>query len=81
MAAIPPALSVLHYVLLPYTGRVGLLGLGTAAWLMAALVLMARADQSARRMAQLHRRFPHGFHTACQSGGVGGTSPALRHKR
>ena len=54
MAAIPPVLSVLHYVLLPYAGRVGLLGLGTAAWLMAALVLMARADQAARRMADLH---------------------------
>jgi len=53
MAAIPAVLSILHYVLLPYTGRVGLLGMGTAAWLMAALVLMARADQAARRTADL----------------------------
>ena len=44
MAAIPPVLSILHYVLLPYGGRIGLLGFGTAAWLMAAMVLIARAD-------------------------------------
>ena len=58
MAAIPAILSVLHYVLLPYAGRVGLLGLGTAAWLMAALVLMARVDQASRRMADLHDASP-----------------------
>ena len=46
MAGIPPALSVSHYAMLPLTGRIGLLGMGTAAWLMAALVLMARADRS-----------------------------------
>lgn len=46
MAAIPPVLSILHYVLLPYGGRVGLLGFGTAAWLMAAMVLIARADRA-----------------------------------
>lgn len=44
LAAGPPVLSVLHYVLLPYAGRVGLLGLGTAAWLMATMVVMARTD-------------------------------------
>jgi hypothetical protein len=44
MAAIPPVLSVLHYIVLPYGGRVGLLGFGTAAWLMAAMVLIARTD-------------------------------------
>jgi hypothetical protein len=53
MATIPPILSISHYALLPYAGRIGLLGLGTAAWLMAALILMARADQSARRAANL----------------------------
>ena len=58
MAAIPPVLSILHYVLLPYAGRVGLLGMGTAAWLMAALVLMARADQATRRTADLHNASP-----------------------
>lgn len=46
MAAIPPALSILHYVLLSYAGRVGLLGLGVTAWLMAAMVLVARADHA-----------------------------------
>ena len=58
MAAIPAVLSILHYVLLPYAGRIGLLGLGTAAWLMAAMVLMARADQSARRVAGLDDASP-----------------------
>jgi hypothetical protein len=52
MAAIPPVLSVLHYVLLPYGGRVGLLGFGTAAWLMAAMVLLARTDRAIVRAAK-----------------------------
>jgi hypothetical protein len=43
MALVPAALSLLHYVLMPYTGRVGLLGLGTTFWLMTALVLVDRA--------------------------------------
>jgi hypothetical protein len=47
MAMIAPLLPILHYALLPFSGRIGLLGLGTAGWLMAALVLMARADRSA----------------------------------
>ena len=47
LAAIAPLISILHYVLLPYGGRVGLLGFGTAAWLMAAMVLIARADRAA----------------------------------
>jgi len=50
MAAIPPIFSILHYALLPYAGRIGLLGLGTTAWLMAVLVVMARADQSSRQV-------------------------------
>jgi hypothetical protein len=47
MAIIPPLLPILHYGLLPFAGRIGLLGLGTAGWFMAALVLMARADHFA----------------------------------
>jgi hypothetical protein len=43
MAAVPAALSILHYILLSQAGRIGLLGLGTAGWLMAAMVLVARA--------------------------------------
>ena len=51
LAAALPVLSVLHYVLLPYAGRIGLLGLGTAAWLMATMVVMARTDWSNVRAA------------------------------
>lgn len=56
MAAIPPVLSILHYVLLPYGGRVGLLGFGTAAWLMAAMVLIARTDRAMARAAKSENR-------------------------
>jgi hypothetical protein len=53
MAAIPPVLSILHYVLLPYAGRIGLLGFGVSAWLMTAMVLIARTDWAAARAAKL----------------------------
>ena len=43
MAVMPAALSILHYALLGQAGRIGLLGIGTAAWLMAAMVLVGRA--------------------------------------
>ena len=33
-AAVPAVLCVIHYVAMPWVGRVGLLGLGTAAWLL-----------------------------------------------
>jgi hypothetical protein len=56
LAAILPVLSILHYVLLPYGGRVGLLGFGTAAWLMAAMVLIARTDCAAVRAAKSSNR-------------------------
>jgi hypothetical protein len=58
LAAIPPALSILHYALLPYAGRIGLLGMGTAAWLMAALVVMARAEQATRQTMDFPAVFP-----------------------
>jgi hypothetical protein len=63
LAAIPPVISVLHYVLLPYAGRIGFLGLGTAVWLMAALMLMARADHSAGRLAKVQddSKLPQSF--------------------
>jgi hypothetical protein len=49
MAVVPAALSVLHYVLLPWAGRIGLLGLGTTCWLLAAFVLtVLTASPSAR---------------------------------
>jgi hypothetical protein len=47
MASVLPTLCLLHYVLLPLTGRIGLLGLGTAAWLMAAMVMIDRTQRSA----------------------------------
>ncbi len=46
MAAVLPPLCLLHYVLLPLTGRIGLLGLGTTAWLMAAMVLIDRTGRA-----------------------------------
>jgi hypothetical protein len=46
MGTVPLVLIVLQYVLLPYVGRVGLLGLGATAWLMAAMVLTVRTLQS-----------------------------------
>ena len=45
LAVAPGVLILVQYVFLPYVGRIGLLGLGTAAWLMAAMVLMERASQ------------------------------------
>jgi hypothetical protein len=43
MAAAPLLLIGLHYCMLPYAGRVGLLGLGLAVWLMIACVLIERS--------------------------------------
>ena len=43
MALASCSLILLQYVLMPYVGRIGLLGLGTTAWLMAAMVLSVRA--------------------------------------
>ena len=51
MAIIPPILCLFHYALLPQAGRVGLLGLGTTAWLLAALVLLVRTDRCTRDAA------------------------------
>ncbi len=53
LAVVPAALIALQYALMPYVGRIGLLGLGTTAWLMAALVLMARADDTTAGMANV----------------------------
>jgi hypothetical protein len=48
LALTPGVLILLQYALLPYVGRIGLLGLGTTAWLMAAMILTARAAQPGR---------------------------------
>ncbi len=44
LAALPPLLLLMHYVLLSSAGRIGLLGLGIAVWWMAAVVLMVRSQ-------------------------------------
>jgi hypothetical protein len=43
LAIVPCVLILLQYIFLPYVGRIGLLGLGTTAWVMAVMVLMVRA--------------------------------------
>jgi len=43
MAVVPGALILLQYAFLFHVGRIGLLGLGTTGWLMAAMILTARA--------------------------------------
>lgn len=48
LAAVAPVIPLVHYVLLPYAGRVGFMGLGTAAWLMAAMVVVARTSVHSR---------------------------------
>jgi hypothetical protein len=46
--AVTPALLIwLHYVLLPWTGRVGLLGLGTTAWYFANCAVLDHAIKNA----------------------------------
>jgi hypothetical protein len=47
LAVVPCVLIVAQYVMLPYVGRLGLLGLGTTGWLMAAMVLLVGPRASA----------------------------------
>ena len=51
LSVVPGVLVVLQYVLLPYVGRIGLLGLGTTGWLLAAMVLTVEAASSANHSA------------------------------
>jgi hypothetical protein len=51
LAVVPGVLIVLQYVLLPYVGRIGLLGLGTTGWLMAAMALTVRAGAAEEPVA------------------------------
>lgn len=46
LAIVPGVLILLQYTLLAYVGRIGLLGLGTTGWLLAAMVLMVRAHRA-----------------------------------
>ena len=47
VAAVPPILSWSYYVAMPYTGAVGLLGLGTTAWFLGASGLILGIEVSA----------------------------------
>jgi hypothetical protein len=58
MAFIPIVLINLHYIFLSYAGRVGLLGLGTTVWLLAAFVLVMRGSRKAAAPA-LPESIPH----------------------
>lgn len=49
MAALPPLFCFIHYLLLPYAGRIGLLGLGTTGWLLAAMSLVSRCYPAPNR--------------------------------
>jgi hypothetical protein len=53
LAIVPGVLIIAQYVLLSYVGRVGLLGLGMAGWLMAAMVLMFGSGTPAADVAAL----------------------------
>jgi hypothetical protein len=52
LAALPAILVWLYYLLLPTSGRIGLLGLGTSAWFFVACVLLDRALSTRRRDAK-----------------------------
>jgi hypothetical protein len=56
LAVIPAILVWLHYLLLPGSGRIGLLGLGTAAWFLATCVLVNRALATRRNAAAIDRK-------------------------
>ena len=43
MAVVPAALTILHYIVMPVAGRIGLLGIGSTGWLLAAFLLIDRA--------------------------------------
>ena len=49
VAAIAPILLWSHYLAMPYTGELGLLGLGTAAWFLLACVCILAIEVSAAR--------------------------------
>jgi hypothetical protein len=54
-AMVPVALSWLHYVLLDWTGRIGVLGLGTTVWFFSVAVGMHRALGSDSEIEKLGR--------------------------
>ncbi len=62
IATVPAVLSVTHYVLLDYAGRIGLLGLGTATWYVACCILLALGNRRAGATAVLHEESLQGAH-------------------
>ena len=48
LAMLPGVLITLQFFFMPYVGRIGLLGLGTAGWFIGAMVLIDRAARSGR---------------------------------
>jgi hypothetical protein len=51
-AWLPVALVWLHYLLLPTSGRIGLLGLGATAWFLATCVLLQRRPRLQPEIAE-----------------------------
>jgi hypothetical protein len=60
IAVIPPVLSWLYYVAMPYTGGFGLLGLGTTAWFLGVcgLILGLEARRAFNRRSRSPRPLP-----------------------
>ena len=46
LAIVSCVLVLLQYVLMPYVGRIGLLGFGNTGWVMAAMVFLDRISRS-----------------------------------
>ena len=46
LAIAPPVLKLLHYTLIDFTGRVGLLGIGTMVWYTAACLVVLRTESA-----------------------------------
>ncbi len=53
LAIAPCILILMQYGFMPYVGRVGMLGLGMAGWLMAAMIWMVRAGRKEQEIANL----------------------------
>ena len=57
LAVTPVLLIDMHYALMPFATRVGLLGLGISVWLLAAMAVIARADSKTKDFSR-SIRFP-----------------------
>ena len=84
VAAIPPILSWSYYVAMPYTGEIGLLGLGTAAWFVVACgaypldrgLRQSRPDLGWRQARFCARQLvPSDWHARAAGGTPGGRPP------